>query len=125
MKLALEDITLRVGTKTYLYEISLALEPGLNVLLGPTLAGKTSLMRVMAGLDKPTCGRVLVGGRDVTGVSVQKRSAARVYQQFVNYPSFTVFENIASPLRIRGGLSPEDIRKKVRQVAELAYRKLA
>lgn len=121
MKLALEDITLRVGNETYLYEISLTPEPGLNVLLGPTLAGKTSLMRVMAGLDKPACGRVLVGGRDVTGVGVQKRSVAMVYQQFVNYPSFTVFENIASPLRIRGGLPPEDIRKKVRQVAELMH----
>ena len=86
---------------TYLRDISLTLERGtLNVLLGPTLSGKTSLMRLMAGLDRPDTGRVLVDGKDVTGVDVRKRSVAMVYQQFINYPSLTVFENIASPLRV-------------------------
>ena len=57
------------------------------MLLGPTLSGKTSIMRLLAGLDKPTQGRVLVDGQDVTGVDVRKRSVAMVYQQFINYPS--------------------------------------
>ena len=103
MTLVLERISRVVGGETHLHELSLALEPGsLNVLFGPTLAGKTSLMRVMAGLDRPTAGRVIWDGRDVTGVSVRRRQVAMVYQQFVNYPSFTVYDNIASPLKLAG-----------------------
>jgi glycerol transport system ATP-binding protein len=121
MSLTLEGITKRVGAETHLFEMSLRLEPGLNVLLGPTLAGKTSLMRLMAGLDRPSSGRVLEAERDVTNVPVQKRSVAFVYQQFVNYPSFTVFENIASPLRIRGGLNDAEIKQRVQSTAELLH----
>ena len=54
-------------------------------------------MRIMAGLDRPTEGRVLADGVDVTGVPVRQRNVAMVYQQFINYPSMTVFDNIASP----------------------------
>src|SRR5262249_52551192 len=72
-----------------------------NVVLGRTLAGKTSLLRLLAGLDHPTSGRILLDGRDITRTSVRKRSVAMVYQQFINYPSFTVRANIASPLRVR------------------------
>ena len=74
----------------------------LNVLLGPTLSGKTSLMRLMAGLDAPTSGTVWFDGENVTGVPVQQRNVAMVYQQFINYPAMTVYENIASPLRVAG-----------------------
>ncbi len=74
----------------------------MNVLLGPTLAGKTSMMRLMAGLDEPTTGRLLWNGADVTGKRVQDRAVAMVYQQFINYPAFTVYENIASPMRLLG-----------------------
>ena len=73
-----------------------------TVLLGATQAGKTSLMRVMAGLDAPTHGRVLADGHDVTGKPVRERNVAMVYQQFINYPSMTVADNIASPLKLRG-----------------------
>ena len=58
----------------------------MNVLLGPTLSGKTSLMRLMAGLDVPTTGQILWNGTDVTGQRVQDRKVAMVYQQFINYP---------------------------------------
>jgi glycerol transport system ATP-binding protein len=90
----------------------------MNVLLGPTLSGKTSLMRLMAGLDQPTAGRLVWEGRDVTGVRVQDRRVAMVYQQFINYPSMTVFENIASPLRLlsRPG---DEIDRRVRKAADL------
>ena len=124
MQLQLESITKDVGDDAHLYEMclyemSLTLEPGLNVLLGSTTAGKTSLMRLMAGLDRPSSGRVLVDGQDVTTHSVKRRNVAFVYQQFINYPSLTVFENIASPLRVRGGLSKQEIRKRVEQTAEM------
>src|SRR5919202_1526439 len=64
------------------------------------VAGETSLMRLLAGLDRPSSGRILVEGQDVTGVDVRRRSVAMVYQSFINYPSLSVYENIASPLRV-------------------------
>ena len=119
MRLELQGVSVRVGADTHLYPTTVALAPGaINVLLGPTLAGKTTLMRVMAGLDRPAEGKVIVDGSDVTGVAVRERNLAMVYQQFINYPSLSVFENIASPLRIAGKLSEDQIKKKVNEMAE-------
>jgi glycerol transport system ATP-binding protein len=102
MQLSLHGIGQQVGPATYLYPLDLSLESGaVTVLLGATQAGKTTLMRLMAGLDRPTKGKVTVDGRDVTGVPVRERNVAMVYQQFINYPSMSVFDNIASPLRLR------------------------
>jgi glycerol transport system ATP-binding protein len=119
MELMLERIEQRVGASTHLYPLDLTLVPrAVTVLLGATQAGKTTLMRVMAGLDKPSAGRVLADGRDVTGVPVRERNVAMVYQQFINYPSMTVADNIASPLRLRGeGLDKNGIATRVQQLA--------
>jgi len=115
MQLALEGLTKKVGAASWLYEMSLAPQPGqVTVLLGATQAGKTSLMRIMAGLDRPTTGHVRVDGTDVTGVGVRERNVAMVYQQFINYPSMTVAENIASPLKLRG---EQNIAQRVRELA--------
>ena len=103
MSVTLEHVTRTVDGIPTIRDVSLTLERGtLSVLLGPTLAGKTSIMRLLAGLDKPTTGSVLVDNKNVTGFDVRQRSVAMVYQQFINYPSFTVYENIASPLRVQG-----------------------
>ena len=119
MTLELRSVTKRVGVETHISDVSLTFAHGsLNILLGPTLAGKTTLMRLMAGLDKPTEGSVLFDGRDVTGVPVQRRSVAMVYQQFINYPNLTVYENIASPLRVAGA-ARDDIDRRVREAAAL------
>jgi glycerol transport system ATP-binding protein len=90
----------------------------MNVLLGPTLAGKTTLMRLMAGLDKPTSGTIHWDGRDVTGTRVQDRAVAMVYQQFINYPAMSVYDNVASPLRIMGK-SQADVDRAVRTTADM------
>src|SRR5204862_8260095 len=101
MSVSLDRVTRTVDGAPTSRDVSLTLGRGtLSVLLGPTLSGKTSIMRLLAGLDKPASGRVLVDGKDVTGLAVRQRSVAMVYQQFINYPSFTVSENIASPLRV-------------------------
>src|SRR5690554_4535668 len=119
MTLQLIDVSKVVGGAAHLRDICLTLEPGsLNVLLGPTLSGKTSLMRLMAGLDRPTSGRLLVEGRDVAGVPVQRRNVAMVYQQFINYPMLSVYENIASPLRV-ARVDRRDLDRRVREAAEL------
>ena len=101
MTLKLEQISQTVGGQMHIYPLDLALASNaVTVLLGATQAGKTSLMRLMAGLDTPTSGRVWVDGKDVTGIGVRDRNVAMVYQQFINYPSMNVFDNIASPMRI-------------------------
>ncbi len=119
MSVTLDHVSQMVDGVTTIRDVSLTLERGsLSVLLGPTLAGKTSIMRLLAGLDKPAQGRVFVDGKDVTGIDIRKRSVAMVYQQFINYPSFTVYENIASPLRVQGKPKAE-IETRVREAAAL------
>jgi glycerol transport system ATP-binding protein len=101
MSLVLDNISHTVNGESFLSHINLTLESGsFNVLLGRTLAGKTTLMRLIAGLDKSTEGKVILHGKDLTDVKIQERNVSMVYQQFVNYPNLTVRENIASPLRI-------------------------
>lgn len=114
--LELHNVCKNVAGEVHLADISLAVEPGsLTVLLGHTLAGKTSLLRIIAGLDRPTSGRISLDGVDITRTTVRKRSVAMVYQQFVNYPSFTVRQNIASPLRL---MRARNIDERVRELAE-------
>ncbi len=118
MALALENVSKVVQGETHIYPTDLECAPGsFNVLLGLTRSGKTSLMRLMAGLDQPTRGRIRMDGVDVTGVPVRKRNVAMVYQQFINYPSMNCFDNIASPLRLLR-LSRPEIDQRVRREAE-------
>ncbi len=119
MSIELQSVSRVVKGQTYIHPTSLTLENGtMNVLLGPTLSGKTSLMRLMAGLDQPTTGGIFWQGKDVTGMRVQDRKVAMVYQQFINYPGMTVYDNIASPLRLIGK-SIAEIDRAVREVAEM------
>ena len=74
-------------------------------------------MQLMAGIDKPTSGEIWFKGADVTGTPVQKRNVAMVYQQFINYPNFTVYENIASPLRV-AKVPKGELGDRVAQVAD-------
>ncbi|KPQ21604.1 ABC transporter ATP-binding protein [Halomonas sp. HL-93] len=121
MSLHLQNIEHTVGGVPYIRDVDLALEPGsFNVLLGRTLAGKTTLMRLMAGLEAPTKGRILMDGKDVTGVSVRHRNVSMVYQQFINYPSLTVYDNIASPL-ILAKHPAHEIDKRVGEIAEMLH----
>lgn len=119
MSLELRGISKVSNGETHIYPTDITLQKGtMNVLLGPTSAGKTSLMRLMAGLDKPTAGKIFWDGDDVTKKRVQDRDIAMVYQQFVNYPAMTVYDNIATPLRLQKK-STAEIDKTVREMAEL------
>jgi glycerol transport system ATP-binding protein len=119
MGMILQNIDKIVNREIHLKDINLEFESGSrNVILGRTMAGKTSMLRIMAGLDKPTKGRIFINGQDVTGVSVRKRSVAMVYQLFINYPSLTVYQNIASPLKT-SGVKKSEIDRQVREVAEM------
>ena len=117
--LELQNVCKKVGNIFHIKDVSLKLDKGsLNVFLGPTLSGKTTLMRLMAGLDKPTSGEILMNGQSVLKTPVQKRNVAMVYQQFINYPGFSVYENIASPMRV-AGVDDKTIDIKVRAAADL------
>ena len=119
MTLELRGVSKVVEGQTHIYPTDLTLEKGtMNVLLGPTLSGKTTLMRLMAGLDVPASGQVFWQGEDVTGLRVQDRKVAMVYQQFINYPSMSVYENIASPMKLLG-VDKGEIDRRVRESAEL------
>jgi glycerol transport system ATP-binding protein len=117
--LELRNVVKSVGAQTHIYETNLRLaKEGFNILLGTTLAGKTTLMQLMAGLEQPSRGEVWFDGKNVTGTPVQQRNVSMVYQQFINYPNLTVFENIASPLRV-AGLKRVEINERVQRIAEL------
>ncbi|WP_323750911.1 ABC transporter ATP-binding protein [Marinobacter sp.] len=119
MSLTLENLSRIVDGVDYIRNANLTFEAGsFNVLLGRTLAGKTSLMRLMAGLDKPTQGRLIYNGDDVTGQSVQRRNISMIYQQFINYPNLSVYENIASPLRL-AKMPESEIDRRVKETAAM------
>jgi len=119
MSLELKQVVKTVDGQTHIHPVDLVLEPGsFNNLLGTTLAGKTTLMQLMAGLEPPTSGEIWFNGKNVTGVSVQKRNVSMVHQQFINYPMMSVFDNIASPLRVHR-IAKSEVKRRVGEMAEL------
>lgn len=119
MTIELRNIVKRVGANTHIKSTSLILKPGhFNVLLGATGSGKTSLIKLMAGLDKLTSGEIFMDGKDVTKLSTQKRNISLVHQFFVNYSHLSVFENIASPLRV-AGMAKSEIQDRVAEAAKI------
>ena len=121
MGIRVENVTKVYEGKAVLDDISLEVKDGdFATLLSPTGHGKTTLLRVMAGIDKPNKGKIYYDDEDVTNLGVRQRNIAMVYQQFVNYPSLTVYENIASPLRVsKEKISKDEIDRRVRECAEL------
>ncbi|WP_293575513.1 ABC transporter ATP-binding protein [Phaeobacter sp.] len=119
MALELRHVTKRVGAQLHIKDTSLVLETGhFNVLLGATGSGKTSLIKMMAGLDPIASGQVLMDGQDVTSLSTQKRNISLVHQFFINYAHMTVYENIASPLKV-AGMAKSEIDGRVEEAAEI------
>jgi sulfate transport system ATP-binding protein len=102
MHIEIEELAKEYGTERALHPVSLSIPSGaLIALLGPSGSGKTTLLRILAGLEFPTSGRVLFGGTDATGLSVQERRAGFVFQSYALFRHMTVFENIAYGLRAR------------------------
>ncbi len=124
MSIVLENLCHEVNGVTCIHNVNLTLEAGsFNVLLGKKggiKAGKTTLMRLIAGLESPSKGRILKNGIDLANVPVQQRNVSMVHHQFINYPHLTVGDNIASPLHVIG-LKKAEIERKVNEVAALLH----
>ncbi len=121
MGIRVQNVTKSFEGKTVLNDISFEIKDGdFATFLAPTGEGKTTLLRILAGVERPDKGRIFYDDRDVTDLSVQKRKIAMVYQWFVNYPSMTVYENIAAPLQARRPrLSTSEIDQRVKDTAAL------
>lgn len=119
MVIELKEATKSVRGITHIKPTTLKLETGhFNVLLGQTGSGKTSLIKLMAGLDPLASGQIFMDGQDVSKLSTQKRNISLVHQFFVNYPHMTVFENIASPLRV-AGMAKSELDARVQEAADI------
>lgn len=95
-------------------------EGAITVVLGRNNAGKTRLARAVAGLDPSPPGTLFINGNDVSGLRARRRRVGLVYQAFVNYPNWSVFDNIASPLAAKGGKRKEksEIARTVKALAD-------
>ncbi len=120
---SLRQVSKRFGAAEAVSDLSLAIEDGeFIVLLGPSGAGKTTTLRLVAGLERPDAGAILIDGRDVTRDPPGSRDMAFVFQQYSLYPHLSVFDNLAFPLRSPVHRVPEpQIRKRVEQTAELLH----
>ena len=99
----LQDLTRAFGATLALDGLSIEIAPGeLVALLGPSGCGKTTALRIVAGFEQPTAGRIFVGTEDITNVAVEKRGIGMVFQNYALFPNMTVGENIGFPLRVRG-----------------------
>src|ERR1700757_3532007 len=122
-EVALLEVSKSYGTVEAVRDLSLSVAHGeFVVLLGPTGAGKTTTLRLVAGLERPDRGRITIAGRDVTAAPPAMRDVTFVFQQYSLYPHLSVFENLAFPLRspVRR-TSPAEIERTVRQVARLLH----
>jgi len=119
-EVTLDRVTKRFGAEVAVDALSLTIEAGaFVVLLGPTGAGKTTTLRLIAGLERPDAGDIAIDGRSVVGDTPAQRDVAMVFQQYSLYPHMTVRENLAFPLRSPILKTPEDeIARRVAEVAE-------
>ena len=122
-EIALRQVSKRFGEIEAVRELSLSIANGeFVVLLGPTGAGKTTTLRLIAGLDYPDQGTIAIEGRDVTRDAPAVRDIAFVFQQYSLYPHLTVYENLAFPLRAPARRAAEaEIRKRVHEIADLLH----
>ncbi|MEM7444073.1 MAG: ABC transporter ATP-binding protein [Pseudomonadota bacterium] len=119
----LEGITKRFGDVTAVDALDLTIKDGeFVVLLGPTGAGKTSTLRLIAGLEKPDAGRITIDGTDVTKAQPAERDVSFVFQQYSLYPHYTVYQNLAFPLKSPlQKWSKQEIEARVHEVAGMLH----
>src|SRR5690606_1568475 len=99
----LESVSMSFGDFTAVHETTLTVKAGeFFTILGPSGCGKTTLLRIVSGFSEPTTGRVLIGGRDMTGIGPNRRPTALIFQNLALFPLMKVWENVAFGLEARG-----------------------
>jgi len=115
----MEELSRRYGPVVALNELTLTLAPGeLVALLGPSGCGKTTALRLVAGLEEANSGRVVFGGKDVTGLPASKRDVGMVFQAYSLFPHMTAIQNVAFGLTLRRKTSDER-RRRAGEMLEL------
>jgi multiple sugar transport system ATP-binding protein len=119
----LQNVSKRFGETVAVDDLSIDVKDGeFVVVLGPSGAGKTTTLRLIAGLERPDAGEVLIDGKPATNVHPSDRDVAFIFQQYSLYPHLTVFDNLAFPLRSpRRRSSEADVRTRVRTVAAMLH----
>ncbi|GII52313.1 sulfate/thiosulfate import ATP-binding protein CysA [Planotetraspora thailandica] len=121
MAIEVRDVNKSFGTTPVLRDVSIDVESGsLTALLGPSGGGKSTLLRVIAGLEQPDTGTVHISGVDATRLSPQRRNVGFVFQHYAAFKHLTVFRNVAFGLEIRKR-PKADIRKRVMELLELVH----
>ena len=117
--LALVEVSKKFGPVQALDGVELSVSKGeFLCLVGPTNAGKSTLLKTIAGLYRPEKGQVMINGRDVTNFEPGERHVSLLFQTVALFPNKSGYDNIAFPLR-RAGLREEQVDRRVREVAEL------
>ena len=119
----LEHVTKTFGDVVAVDDLDVTIHEGeFLVLLGPTGAGKTTTLRLVAGLEKPDSGRIVINGADMTKAQPAERDVSFVFQQYSLYPHYTVYQNLAFPLKSPlQNWSREEIDARVHQVARMLH----
>ena len=121
VSIKLKDVTKRFGKVVAVNKVSLTIDEGrLYVLLGPSGGGKSTLLYLIAGIYKPTEGKIFFDDKDVTDLPPAERNVGLVFQNYALYPHMTVYENIAFPLKLRKE-DPAKIDQKVREVTKFLH----
>jgi putative spermidine/putrescine transport system ATP-binding protein len=119
VEVRLEDLSRRYAGVTALNGLNLTIAPGeLVALLGPSGCGKTTALRLVAGLEEADGGRVVFGGKDVTGLPANKRDVGMVFQAYSLFPHMTALQNVAFGLQLRHK-SADERRRRAGEVLEL------
>ena len=114
-----QNISLSYGQNAVLRDVSFRIEPGeFFALLGPSGSGKSTLLRLIAGFNRNQGGRLLIDGRDVSGLAPQSRQVGMVFQNYALWPHMTVFDNVAFGL-VERKVPKADIRKRVAAVLDV------
>ena len=118
MTLSINGLSVEKNGAAHLHDINAQFERGkLTTVIGRTLAGKTTLLRSIAGLQTIDAGQIKLDGKPFSNLPPWQRDVALVYQQFINYPHLTVYDNVAFPLK-RKGLAKSEISKRTASVLE-------